>query len=119
MFTSSESFMKNYNGKFKNADNKHQIDWNQMRTLGIYGIGDTYWVASRTIDASSYGCYFGIIYASGSGSISNASDLCTVKAGGISSISATYGIRPIFILKTGIKVTGGSGTSDDPYTLGT
>ena len=119
MFTSSESFMKNYNGKFKNADNKHQIDWNQMRALGIYGIGDTYWVASRTIDASSYGCYFGIIYASGSGSISNASDLCTVKAGGISSISATYGILPIFTLKTGIKVTGGSGTSDDPYTLGT
>ena len=119
MFTSSESFMKNYNGKFKNADNKHQIDWNQMRALGIYGIGDTYWVASRTIDASSYGCYFGIIYASGSGSISNASDLCTVKAGGISSISATYGIRPIFTLKPGIKVTGGSGTSDDPYTLGT
>ena len=31
---------------------------------------------------------------------------------------ATYGLRPVFTLKDEVKVTGGSGTEDDPYTLG-
>ena len=30
----------------------------------------------------------------------------------------THDIRPVFTLKSGLKVTGGSGTSEDPYTLG-
>ena len=28
------------------------------------------------------------------------------------------GLRPVFMLKSEIKVTGGSGTEQDPYTLG-
>ena len=34
------------------------------------------------------------------------------------SYEATYGLRPVFTLKDEVKVTGGSGTQDDPYTLG-
>ena len=33
--------------------------------------------------------------------------------------SKTYGLRPVFKLKTNVKVTGGKGTSSSPYTLGT
>lgn len=29
------------------------------------------------------------------------------------------GLRPVFTLKAGIKVTGGNGTLESPYTLGT
>ena len=32
--------------------------------------------------------------------------------------SYTRGLRPVFTLKSNVKVTGGSGTSDNPYTLG-
>ena len=32
---------------------------------------------------------------------------------------ASYGLRPVFKLKSGIKVTDGSGTESSPYTLGT
>lgn len=35
-----------------------------------------------------------------------------------SSSEATYGLRPVFTLKEEVKITGGSGTKDDPYTLG-
>ena len=30
----------------------------------------------------------------------------------------TCGLRPVFTLKSNVKVTGGSGTSASPYTLG-
>ena len=37
----------------------------------------------------------------------------------IDSHGYNYGLRPVFTLKPGIKITGGNGTSDSPYTLGT
>ena len=47
------------------------------------------------------------------------SDLCFVhSSGGTSADSYSYGLRPCFTLKSGIKVTGGDGTSGSPYTLG-
>lgn len=46
--------------------------------------------------------------------------LCYIHhEGGPYSYDRTAGLRPVFKLKDTVKVTGGSGSSVDPYTLGT
>ena len=45
--------------------------------------------------------------------------LCVIRSGGQTySADVIHGLRPVFHLKSDIKVTGGSGTEEDPYTLG-
>lgn len=45
---------------------------------------------------------------------------CSIQSNNyITSTSVAHGLRPVFKLKNEIKITGGLGTSDNPYTLGT
>ena len=44
--------------------------------------------------------------------------MCVIFIGYTYSGNDTHGLRPVFTLKSDIKVTGGSGTDEDPYTLG-
>ena len=118
-FTSSYSYMSSYNGKFKNQDTHYETDHNQMGTLGIRDINDTYWLASRIVYSYSNSGNFNVRYVDASGSLVNNS-LCRVFSGGYAaSNSHTYGLRPVFLLKSNIKVTGGTGEDGSPYTLGT
>ena len=121
-FTSSYSYMSSYNGKFKNTDNNYLTDYNQMGTLVIRDIDEMYWLATRYVHSISSGSGFRV-YAINPGGSLNGVNLCSVTPDGNTlytlSASDSYGLRPVFHLKSGIKVTGGSGTSDDPYTLGT
>ena len=62
---------------------------------------------------------FNEYYVDNTGSL-NYKELCEV--GALTSEKAKsyeYSLRPVFKLKSGIKITGGSGTESDPYTLGT
>lgn len=120
MYTRSESWFSSYNGKFKNTDNKYETDWSQMVVLGIQNLDKRYWLASRYVTSGSSDNIFGVVYAFayGEGSFDN-NHLCRVHSSDSQdSVSIMYGLRPVFHLKPGIKVTGGSGTENDPYTLG-
>ena len=55
----------------------------------------------------------------GSGSGLGSSGMCKIQHNQTFGVTFTWGFRPVFKLKPGIKVTGGSGTSSSPYTLGT
>ncbi len=117
-FTSNYSYMSSYNGKFKDTDQNYITDYNRMGALGIRDIDDYYWLSSRMAYStfSFSKLYMNVMNANGELSIF---DLCNVyESGDTPSYSYTYGLRPIFKLKPGIKVTGGSGTEEDPYTLG-
>ncbi len=119
MFTSSYSYMANYNGKFKNEDNNYLTDWNQMTALNIHDINNRYWLTSRSVQSLSAHTYFHVRYVDDSGNL-NGDELFFVDSNDYTgSDSNTNGLRPIFHLKSGLKVTGGNGTSDSPYTLGT
>ena len=41
-----------------------------------------------------------------------------LKSGSYYSAAGTRGFRPVFTLKSGLKITGGEGTETSPYTLG-
>ena len=115
-FTSSYSYMSNYNGQFKNADEHHETDYNQMGTLGIRDIDEYYWLASRHVPSDSNYSSFGVRYVTG-GSLGTY-NLCYVYSSGITtSFSKSYGLRPVFHLRDTVQVTGGTGAKDDPYIL--
>ena len=102
----------------KNVDDKYLTDYNQMGILGIRGSNTNYWLASRDVDSRSHGSYFNVRYVNSSGGINNLC-LCFVYSwGGTDTLSDSYGFRPCFTLKSGIKITGGDGTEESPYTLG-
>ena len=122
-FTATQSYiveyLGNYNGKFKNADNNYLIDSEQMEALGIVDISEDYWIMRRVIGCGTYDTYFDIKCLLAGGGQFGCS-LCYIeKEGNIQSVSISNGLRPVFHLKQGIKITGGSGTKTDPYTLGT
>lgn len=117
-FTSSYSYMSSYNGQFKNSDTNYKADYDQMGTLGIRNIGKSYWLASRNVYSNSGISNFNVRYVTSSGSL-NRSSLCIVNSlGDTSAYGISYGLRPVFTLKSDIKVTGGNGESGTPYTLG-
>ena len=112
-------FSSSYSGQFKDADTNYKTDYDQMGTLGIRNIGKSYWLASRTVNSSSYASLFNVRYVNSSGSL-DYDYLCRVNSGGSTRANSySYGLRPCFTLKSGIKVTGGDGTSaGTAYTLG-
>ena len=113
-------FSSSYSGQLKDTDTNYEADFNQMGTLGIRKIGKDYWLASRLVFSSSIASDFFVRNVSFSGSLGSISYyMCSVKSNGYPyGNSYSYGLRPVFTLKSGIKVTGGSGTSGSPYTLG-
>ena len=118
------SWFASFNGKFRDEDNNYETDWNQMSMLGIQILEQQYWLASRAIRvdlaSQSYNTstiYFSIRMVQANG-IFNGLTLCGVTSNDLVEERRTLGLRPVFHLKPGIKVTGGSGTSTDPYTLG-
>ena len=115
-------FGGSYSGTLKDTDNNYEADYNQMQSIvvngqGIHNIGKNYWLASRyAYAASSYGD-FSVRHVNSSGGL-YAYYLCQVYSdGGTNGISFGFGLRLVFRLKSGIKVTGGDGSIDNPYNL--
>ena len=133
MFTSSESYMSSHNNTFKDTDENYVTDWEQMKKLNIAVVDFEYWLSSRYVyvyqnasDSTRNYIKFDVRYVLRKSSSTDMEDYLSrrviggVNAKGIlSGDSTSYSIRPIFKLKDGIKITGGSGTQSDPYTLGT
>ena len=111
-------FSSSYSGRLKDTDTNYETDYNQMELLKINDIADEYWLASRIVASNSISSRFDVRCVYASGSVSGNS-LCYVNSlGGTGAYSNSYGLRPVFTLKSGIKVTGGNGESGTPYTLG-
>ena len=115
-------FGGSYSGTLKDTDNNYTADWNQMQSIvingqGIHNIGKYYWLASRRVIAGSSASRFGVRFVGTSGSLYYNS-LCYVSSDGrTNGNSGSDGLRPVFHLKSGIKVTGGDGSEGNPYTL--
>ena len=112
-------FGSGYDGQLKDTDTNYKTDYDQMGTLGIRNIGKSYWLASRYVNSASSASDFNVRYVNSRVSL-NFISLCLVYSSGFTNAySRSYGLRPCFTLKSGIKVTGGDGTSaGTAYTLG-
>ena len=108
-----------YDGKLRDTDTNYETDYNKMKTMKgqIQNIGKSYWLASRiVISVSDSSGFYVRIYSGGL----DRNCLCDVNSyyGFTKGYSKLDGFRPVFILKSGIKVTGGDGSESSPYTLG-
>ena len=75
---------------------------NCVNTNWLYNIKVTEWVLSQVSkNAYAFNIYGGNY----------------INSGG-RNVSSSYAVRPTLYLKSNVKITGGSGTSTDPYTLG-
>ena len=111
-------FSSSYSGKLKDTDTNYETDYNQMKLLEINDIDDIYWLASRYVNSSTIIAGFYVRYVGASGGVDR-NDLCFVYSySNPTARSNSGGLRPVFTLKSGIKVTGGNGESGTPYTLG-
>lgn len=112
-FTSSVSGANN----MKEADTNYTTDQTQMNNLNIWTTGEYYWITSRDVHSDSSNCKF-IIRCVGAGGDLNSSYLCSLDGSdGTYGGSGAIGLRPCFSLKSDIKITGGDGTSGNPYTM--
>lgn len=122
---SKYSHMSNYNGTIKDGDTNREIDYQQMKNLEIAKSANdqTYWLASRGVwvqkpTESTTPIYF-IVYNvwEDTGEI-NDRNICYVTSNYlINTRSYSWGIRPVSTLKPEVKVSGGKGTSEEPYIL--
>ena len=125
MFTRSDSWFSSYNGQFKNMDTNYLTDWSQMEALGIQDVRRGYWLASRLVNLPSSQTDFAVRCVRDNGTLSAYSLFSVHSIDSTSSDYYTYSdyylndLRPIFHLRSNIKVTGGTGEEGDPYILGT
>lgn len=116
-YSNDYSYMDDYNGTLRAADNNCVIDMNKMSSLNILNINKHYWFASRQVDATSSRTDFFLWSINETGGLLG-NYLCGIRGGRPYSAYVNCGLRPVFTLKTNVKVTGGAGTSTNPYTLG-
>ena len=114
------TFGGSYSGKLRDADTNYETDYNKMKVLGIAGSNAIYWLASRYVYSHPNFSDFRVRCVTVSGMIYNGAKLCAVYDDGDSAHEPyipKYGLRPVFKLKSGIKITGGDGSAESPYTL--
>ena len=117
-WSGSDEYLTTYgwNDKFKTSDTKYKEDVAKLNSLGL-NISTNSWLASR--DASSNSSYTAfsahIVYSSGGTHINN---LCRVYSGGSVIIySPSLAFRPVFLLPSGVIISGGDGSSGNPYVI--
>lgn len=116
-YSNDYSYMADYNGTLRAKDNNCVTDMNKMSSLGVLNINKHYWFASRQVDATSSRTDFFLWSINETGGLLG-NYLCGIRGGRPYSAYVNCGLRPVFTLKTNVKVTGGAGTSANPYTLG-
>lgn len=114
MFIKNNTWFSVYNGKLKNTDNNYLIDENQIKKLDIDNTRILYFYASRIAMDRGSDVLFGIRIVRSDGQ----SVFGVFSNSQASSNVEQSGLRPVFTLKSEIKVTGGNGTEESPYTLG-
>lgn len=94
----------------KGADTHYEEDYNTMQTLSINRIKNAnYWLASRRVKDG----YFNVRIGHSSWNL-NYKDVFNSSRGAYNP-SAEF--RPVFLLKSNVKISGGTGASGDPYIL--
>ncbi len=124
----------NTSPSIKKEDFNYQADYNQMNSLGITNINTQYWLASRAYwrheATSNYtaGCRYittrGELFTPKSPTITNEGSktmISITKDGTFGYVwyeanEQTLGLRPVFTLKSDVKIIG-DGTSSNPYVL--
>jgi len=102
-------------------DTLYEIDVNQLKNNNMLHSSGYTWLASRNFYRGTGESCFRIYCIHANGNVIESNYLYVVETpvwgGDVSSQAKSYGVRPVVSLKSEIRITGGSGTSADPYTI--
>ena len=115
MYTSGETYMNEYNGKFFKGKITYSKDKGRLRAIGAWAIEKYYWLASRL----SYNNSFSVYFVSKNGIGNNSIRIWNVNSEGVAeaeTVDMEY--RPVFTLVPNIKVLRGVGTEEEPFEIG-
>ena len=123
-YTTNDPYISQYNGQIKIGDTNYLLDFEQMERLGIANIDEQYWLGSRYMweneakDWASFGFYY---VRKTYPTVTPVSwNMVAFEGGNKTSSSMDFKVRPVFVLNSNVKVTGGDGKSaGTAYTLGT
>ena len=116
--TNNYSYLEEYvNQGYKGKDNNYQEDYESMGILGIRKAGFYYWLASRFAYIDTGYTSFSVRHVESVYGSSNGSQLFTTSDSPNVEKSYNFGLRPVFLLKSNVKISGGQGTSASPYEL--
>ena len=113
------SILKQYSDILKRGDDNYNIDLSQMEIItgvDIKTARSDYWIASRFFDSSS-SQDFGIWKINTNSELKKGWLICLTSWASNTYFEESYGFRPVFTLKLGLKITGGDGVNI-PYTIG-
>lgn len=96
----------------------HSIDLQALYKIKAKNIQNSYWVASRSVDAQSSRCSFNVRFIDSCGSTKSQSLYCKSIYKEILTSGGNYGLRPVITLKKSVKIIDGFGTEKAPYILG-
>ena len=122
-------FSQNGHGSYKNSDENYITDYEQMKKLGILSYdnnnGGGYVLASRYIYETESYTYLGVrrVYTYDAPDIRITNEIFIhINDNSFSEPFSTRdfpeNVRPVFTLRSNVRITGGTGTRTDPYTLG-
>ncbi|MBP3284511.1 MAG: hypothetical protein J6M02_03315, partial [Clostridia bacterium] len=116
-----EETYTNGNNGFPYTDGQNGEDIRLMNTKNgeeyPLRVSGSVWLASRYLGAGSKYSNFGVRYVSADG-IVNYDGLYQWYSGGSTDTNLpVYGVRPVISLKSGIRIVGGDGTSENPYQI--
>lgn len=122
---SSYTYMNEYNGKYFNTSKQSKTDDDRLLKIGARGYndatnGERYWLLHRLVNPTPSRVYF---YITGIDSVGKGvneimwsiSSKGTAKA---SNIILEYGLRPVLILSSNVRIIGGEGTEAVPFEIG-
>lgn len=106
-----------WNDKFKTSDSKYTEDVVMLKSLGLNLSTGYTWLASRNVLSLSSVVYFDVRLVDSSG-LTYRGTLCLVNSdGSVGSDSPSKAFRPIFLLPSGVIISGGDGSSGNPYVI--
>lgn len=118
-WSGSDEYLTTYgwNDKFKTSDSKYTEDVAMLNSLGL-NISTVSWLASR-YDVLSFSMSTNFfVRIVGPGGSTNSNNLCYVNSdGSVGSYSPSNAFRPVFLLPSGVIISGGDGSSGNPYVI--
>ena len=122
MFSGSYAYLKTYgwNNIFKSGDENYSEDLKQLSDLSLTPYGWSVWLASRYVTSESDYTEFYIRQLT----FLELSSEQLFYVGNLGKMDTSLDMKfsgdfyPVFLLSSSVKITGGDGTSDNPYELG-
>ena len=121
---SQYEWFSDFKGKFKGTDQNYVEDYEQMQKLNCEDPDrHGYALASRSVTERGDRVTFNVRIINGQGNYWANNNINAVNENPgygyeIFSNGWKYYVRPVYVLKNDVKITGGEGTESDPYTLG-